>query len=149
MENPTQNKMDVRGDEKSPARVTQILDAIRGGEKTLQFFIMDHIEEEIRRYAETFYGNGTDDLAKGWRAKAKQAEFAVVEFYCDANGKIWERIRLIAEEGEVSYIIIQYCTEMSSLEPLRDNIEYLLKRFEYSISDQPHTDEEYIEVYGT
>jgi len=42
--------------------------------------------KEIKEYANRFYGNGVEDLPKGWEREVENAEFAMVEFYQSPSG---------------------------------------------------------------
>jgi len=134
------------GDEKSLSLMEKLWNELLRG-KTIQFFILENIPETIREYAEEYFGNGVDDLARGWERVAKKAEYAVIEFYLDSKQYIWERIRVV--RGKKSYIIFQYDVEpIYRYDPVTLGFYELVRKFEYSVAHASHTPAEFRRVSG-
>jgi hypothetical protein len=122
--------------------IKKIIKSLQEGEK-IQFFITENIRKEITKYANKFYGNKTDDLARGWEKLLLEGEaMAIIEFYPGQNG-IWERIILLDEEK--GYIIFQ---GFAALENLKFPLKYLSK-FPYGITEHAPSDVDCIEIGGS
>jgi len=114
---------------------------------TVQFFILSDVSENIRRYAEEYYGNGVDDLANGWEEVVQKAEYALIEYYLGGDREVWERIRTVCI-GK-SYIIFQYpIGHIDMCSYLKDTFNELAQKFEWATAFSHHIPEEYIPIYG-
>jgi len=143
------NKSQVEGEATQNIAVPQKLwtELLHG--KTVQFFILENVAQTIREYAEENYGNGVNDLTRGWKEAARKAEYAVIEYYLDDKLRVWERIRLVC--GKKSYIIIQYAVgPVNRCDPSMLGFDKMIEKFEYGYATPhtPRTPEEFLHVFG-